>query len=144
MPDVFLIIIPVGIFLALWAFDWMYGFGTGLRSLVNTYPHISSDQIIGSSFTWRADLGLLLGRPWIWFHVGHTHLHIKLFLLPFLFRRSASIPWSDINIEGTLEQSLLPFLRTLEIRIGQEKLFMRLRGRSARLVQQRLLQPHDA
>jgi len=73
------------------------------------------------------------------FGLGERYLHISFFLLPVIFHRPISIPWEEVTLESPLEESLLPVFRRAEFRLGSDWFFIRLRGRSARAIQAKII-----
>ena len=120
----------------------MFCFGTGIRKLYSVYPNVPSDLIQRHVFTFRGVLNFFLNRPMIRFGIGEHYLHISFFLLPVLFRRPLSLPWDQVELESPLEESLLPIFRRVELRLGCERLFLRLYGPSARAIQAKLYALH--
>ena len=139
MAETILLLAITGVVLLWYAFDWMFCFGTGIRNLYQTYPHVESDPIQRHFFTWRASLNVFLNRPMIRFGLGERYLHISFFLLPVLFHRPISIPWEEVILESPLEESFLPVFRSAEFRLGADWFFLRLHGRSAKAIQAKLI-----
>ena len=139
MAETILLLVVTGVVILWYAFDWMFCFGTGIRKLYQTYPHADSDPTQRHIFTWRASLNVLLNRPMVRFGLGERYLHVSFFLLPVLFHRPISIPWEEVILESPLEESLLPVFRRAEFRLGSDWFFIRLRGRSARAIQAKVI-----
>ena len=110
---------------------------TGMLKLYRRYSHDSSDRIFSHYTTFRSELNIFLHWRLLRIGIGEKCIHLSFFAIPILFRRPIAIPWSEVEIEGSLEDSLLPFFRTAEFRFGPDRFFLRLRGRAARAVQER-------
>ena len=112
----------------------------GIPALYEAFPADPTDPIEARLGWTQVEFGTFRGHTPMSVALGRRCLHLKQ---PFPFqaawwRGPASIPWSEIRIEAEGSGPRLTFLRRTAFRLGSTGRIIRMRGRVAKRIQERL------
>lgn len=138
----FLIVVPF-LFLGLTALTNRL---MGIPALYAAFPADGTDPIEENLGWQQVEFGGLRGHSPMSIKFGRRCLHLKqpFPFQPIWWRGPASVPWTDVVLEKEVSTGAWAFLSTAVFRLGGTGRSIRLRGRVARRLQERVKQGSDS
>jgi hypothetical protein len=135
-PPWILLLVPL-VFLGA---TWLTNKLLGIAAMYQDWPADQEDPIEQNLGWNQIEFGTFRGHTPISIKFGRRCLHLKqpFPFQPLYWRGPASIPWNEVLLEKALKEAWWAFLSPADFRLGQGGRLIRLRGKAARTLQEKV------
>ena len=122
---------------------WLTNHLMGIDAMYRDWPADPKDPIERNLGWQQVEFGTFRGHCPMSIKFGQRCLHLKqpFPFQPMFWKGPASIPWGDVLLEKEPKEAWWAFLSAAEFRLGQGGRLIRLRGKAARSLMERIRPP---